>query len=143
MGRALELAVAAGDRGEVPIGAVVVRDNCEIANGANCVEACCDGMGHAEILAIRAAQQAVGDWRLTDCTLYVTKEPCAMCAGAAVNCRLGRVVFGVPDPRMGAAGSALDVTGFPGMLHRPAVTAGVLADECRELLQDFFRRRRK
>lgn len=143
MRRALELARAAGAAGEVPVGAVVVCCGREVAAASNCVEARHDATAHAEVLALQAAQQALGDWRLVECTLYVTKEPCAMCAGAAVNCRLGALVFGAGDPRMGAAGGALDVTAFPGMLHRVPVRSGVLADECLALLQEFFRRRRQ
>ena len=105
----------------------------------------CSGLdlSDAEMLAITQASAAIGDWRLTDCTLYVTKEPCAMCAGAMVNARLGACVFACPDPRMGAAGSALDVTAFPGMLHTVHVQSGLLADEARTLLQTFFRNRRR
>lgn len=143
MRRALECAAAAAAQGEVPVGAVVVRHGVEIASAFNAVEGACDAMAHAEVLALKRAQEAVGDWRLTDCTLYVSKEPCAMCAGAAVNCRLGTLVFGVGDPRMGAAGgSAIDVVRFPGMLHHMEVRGGVLAEECRTLLQEFFRQRR-
>ncbi len=142
MRRALEEAARAAAGGEVPVGAVVVCGGREIAAACNQVEARKDAAAHAEMLAMGQAAAALGDWRLEACTLYVTKEPCAMCAGAMVNARLGRLVFGVPDERAGAAGGALDVTGFPGMLHRVNVAGGVLADECRALLQEFFRRRR-
>ena len=143
MRRALELARDAASRGEVPVGAVVVSaDGVELAADANAVESLKDATAHAEVLALQAASRAFGDWRLEQCTLYVTKEPCAMCAGAAVNCRVGALVFGVSDPRMGAAGSALAITDFAGMLHRVPVRAGVCADECRQVLQEFFRARR-
>ena len=143
MRRALEMARDAASRGEVPVGAVVVSaDGVELASAGNAVESLKDATAHAEILALRAAAQSVGDWRLDSCTLYVTKEPCAMCAGALVNCRIGGLVFGVSDPRMGAAGGALSITDFPGMLHRVPVRSGVCAEECREVLQEFFRARR-
>ena len=143
MRRALELARSAASQGEVPVGAVVVSDDgVELAAAANAVETLKDATAHAEVLALQAASRAYGDWRLEHCTLYVTKEPCAMCAGATVNCRVGALVFGVSDPRMGAAGSALSITDFPGMLHRVPVRAGVCADECRQVLQEFFRARR-
>jgi tRNA(adenine34) deaminase len=140
---ALRLASDAAERGEVPIGAVVVYDGRIIARAHNQVETLCDATAHAEMIALTQAAAAVGDWRLNDCTLVVTKEPCAMCAGAMVNARLGRLVYGCPDPRMGAAGSALSITDFPGMLHRVDVTGGVLGDECQFIIQDFFRRRRR
>lgn len=139
---ALKLAREAASHGEVPVGAVVLHDGKIIARAYNQVELLKDATAHAEILALTQAEAAIGDWRLNECTLYVTKEPCAMCAGAMVNCRLGRLVFGCPDPRMGAAGSALAITSFPGMLHTVDVEAGLLADEARDILQDFFRRRR-
>jgi len=142
MRRALELAGKAAAIGEVPIGAVVVKDGREIASGYNQVECCKDARAHAEMLALGSAAEWLGDWRLDGCTLYVTKEPCAMCAGASVNARLSRIVFGVPDERSGGAGGALDITGFPGMLHQVEVRGGVLADECLELLQSFFKQRR-
>lgn len=139
---ALARAQQAEQQNEVPVGAVVVCDSAVIARACNQVEMLKDATAHAETIALTQAEASLGDWRLSDCTLYVTKEPCAMCAGAMVNCRLGRLVFGCPDPRMGAAGSALDVTGFPGMLHRVEVTSGILGDECLDILQTFFRRRR-
>ena len=143
MARALELAAEASALGEVPVGAVIVRNGVEIAAASNRVETLKDALAHAEILALRQAEAATGDWRLTDCTMYVTKEPCAMCAGATVNARLGQLVFGVSDPRMGAAGSALSITSFEGMLHRVQVRSGVMEAECREILQNFFRARRR
>ncbi|MBP5639232.1 MAG: tRNA adenosine(34) deaminase TadA [Victivallales bacterium] len=139
---ALTLAKKAASLGEVPVGAVVLHDGKIIARAYNQVEMLKDATAHAEILAITQAEAAIEDWRLTECTLFVTKEPCAMCAGAMVNARLGHLVYACPDPRMGAAGSALNITSFPGMLHTVEVTSGLLEDEAREILQDFFRRRR-
>jgi tRNA(adenine34) deaminase len=140
---ALREAQAAYEAGEVPVGAVVVFDGRVVARAHNQVELLKDATAHAEMIALTQASAAVGDWRLTECVLYVTKEPCAMCAGAMVNARLGRLVYGCPDPRMGAAGSALTVTDFPGMLHRVPVAGGVLETVCQALLQEFFRKRRQ
>ena len=142
MRKALGQARLAADAGEVPVGAVVVWEDRIVARAHNQVELLKDATAHAEMIALTQACSAVGDWRLTDCTLYVTKEPCAMCAGAMVNARLGRLVYGCADPRMGAAGSALTITDFPGMLHRVAVSGGILADECQIVLREFFRERR-
>ena len=143
MARALEVAREAGGRGEVPVGAVLVdSEGREVASAGNEVEARKDGTAHAELIVLQQGSARLGEWRLTGCTLYVTKEPCAMCAGAIVNCRVGLLVYGAPDPRMGAAGGALDITGFGGMLHRPKVLSGILADESSELLREFFRNRR-
>jgi len=140
---ALREAAAAGERGEVPVGAVVWCQGSVIARAGNQVEMLKDATAHAEMIVLTQAAAHLGDWRLTEATLYVTKEPCAMCAGAMVNARLGRLVFGCPDPRMGAAGSALDITGFPGMLHQVNVLGGMLDEECRDLIQAFFQRRRE
>jgi tRNA(adenine34) deaminase len=140
---ALREALAAAEAGEVPVGAVVVWDGRIVARAHNQVEMLKDATAHAEMIALTQASAAVGDWRLTECVLYVTKEPCAMCAGAMVNARLGRLVYGCADPRMGAAGSALTITDFPGMLHRVPTAGGVLESECRELLRNFFRKRRR
>jgi tRNA(adenine34) deaminase len=140
---ALRLAAQAEERGEVPVGAVVIHNHRIVARACNQVELLKDATAHAEMIALTQASAAVGDWRLTECTLVVTKEPCAMCAGAMVNARLGRLVYGAHDPRMGAAGSALNLTDHPGMLHRVTVVGGVLASECQALLQAFFRRRRQ
>jgi tRNA(adenine34) deaminase len=125
------------------VGAVVVWDGRVIARAHNQVEMLKDATAHAEMIALTQASAAVGDWRLTECILYVTKEPCAMCAGAMVNARLGRLVYGCPDPRMGAAGSALRITDFPGMLHAVEVEGGVLEVECQAMLREFFRQRRR
>jgi tRNA(adenine34) deaminase len=139
---ALRQAENAAADGETPVGCVAVKDGTVIARACNQVEKLKDATAHAEILALTQAAAAVGDWRLDGVTLYVTKEPCAMCAGAMVNSRVKKVVFGVADPRSGAAGSALDVTGFPGMLHNVEVNSGVLKDECLALLKEFFRQAR-
>ena len=138
MREALRQAARAYEAEEVPVGAVIVRDGRVIARAYNQVELLKDATAHAEMLAITAAEEAVGDWRLTDCTLYVTKEPCPMCAGAIVHVRLARVVFGASDLKAGAAGSVLNLLQFPALNHRCAITAGVREAECRALLQNFF-----
>jgi tRNA(adenine34) deaminase len=142
MGEALRQAAKAYELGEVPVGAVIVRAGRIIARAFNQVELLKDATAHAEMLAITQAENAVGDWRLTDCTLYVTKEPCPMCAGAVVHARLQRVVFGAPDPKGGAAGGALNLLQFPTLNHRCAITSGVRLDECRQLLKSFFQEQR-
>ena len=138
MGEALRQAAKAYEKEEVPVGAVVVRAGRVIARAFNQVEALKDATAHAEMLALTQAENAVGDWRLTDCTLYVTKEPCPMCAGAVVHTRLARVVFGAGDPKGGAAGGALNLLQFPTLNHRCEITSGVRAEECLALLRDFF-----
>ena len=143
MGEALRQARRAFDSEEVPVGAVVVREGRIIARAFNQVELLKDATAHAEMLAMTEAEQALGDWRLTDCTLYATKEPCPMCAGAIVQVRLARVVFGAPDPKGGAAGGALNLLQFPSLNHRCEITGGVLEAECRALLQSFFVRQRE
>jgi len=142
MGEALRQARRALAADEVPIGAVVVQGGRIIARAYNQVELLADATAHAEMLAITQAEMALGDWRLLDCTLYVTKEPCPMCAGAAVHARLQRVVFGAPDPKGGAAGSALNLLQFPTLNHQCLITSGVRTEECRALLRDFFQARR-
>ncbi|MFM7103200.1 MAG: tRNA adenosine(34) deaminase TadA [Verrucomicrobiota bacterium] len=142
MGEALRQARRALEAEEVPVGAVVVRQGRIIGRAWNQVEMLRDATAHAEMLALTQAQQAVGDWRLTGCTLYVTKEPCPMCAGAIVHTRCERVVFGAPDPKGGAAGGALNVLQFPTLNHRCVITAGVRLDECRHLLRSFFQAQR-
>jgi tRNA(adenine34) deaminase len=127
---------------DTPVGAIVVRGGEVIAHGRNEREHRQDPTAHAEVLALRAAAGAAGSWRVLDATLYVTLEPCAMCAGAIVLARVPRVVFGAPDPKAGAAGSVLDVLADPRLNHRPEVRGGVLADECGDLLRAFFRARR-
>ena len=129
---------------EVPVGAVVVHDGRVIARGYNQVEVLKDATAHAEMLCLTAAQQARGDWRLDDCTLYVTKEPCPMCAGAIVHCRPQRVVFGCPDPKTGAAGGWINLLqANPPLNHACEITSGVLGDECLGLIQGFFREARQ
>ena len=142
MGEALRQALRAYEAEEVPVGAVVVREGRIIARAFNQVELLKDATAHAEMLAITAAEEAVGDWRLNDCTLYVTKEPCPMCAGALVHARFGRVVFGVGDPKGGAAGGALNLLQFPTLNHQCDITRGVREEECRRLLQSFFAEQR-
>lgn len=140
--RALALAATAGEGGDVPVGALVVRDGTVLGEGANRTVRDQDPSAHAEMLAIRAASRALGSWRLTGCTLFVTLEPCAMCAGAIVLARLDRVVFGAWDDKAGMAGSVGDLLRHPRLNHRPEVRGGVLAAECGELLRDFFAARR-
>ena len=130
-------------RDEVPVGCVVVHDGMVVGRGHNQVEALQDATAHAEVVAIGAASNALGSWRLTDCTLYVTLEPCAMCAGAIVLARLGRLVYGASDPKAGACGSVLNVIAEPRLNHRVPLTRGVLEAECGELLREFFQRKRK
>ena len=139
---ALDQAAAAAVHGDVPIGAVVVRDGQVIAARHNERELTGDPTAHAEVLAIRDAANVVGHWRLLDCALYVTLEPCVMCAGALVNARIGRVVFGAADPKAGALVSLYQVCGDPRLNHRPPVVTGVRADEAGRLLRDFFATRR-
>ena len=138
MGEALRLAARAYEAEETPVGAVVVREGRIIARASNQVELLKDATAHAEMLALTQAEEVVGDWRLTDCTLYVTKEPCPMCAGAIVHVRLARVVFGAADPKSGAAGGVMNLLQHPSLNHRCDITAGVREQECRELLRAFF-----
>jgi len=139
---ALDEAERAAERGEVPIGAVLVRDDEAIAAAGNEREGRSDPTAHAEMLAMREAARVLGGWRIPDSVLYVTLEPCAMCAGAIVLARIPRVVYGAADPKAGAAGSVLDVLGEPRLNHRPRVEAGLLADEAAALLESFFAARR-
>jgi tRNA(adenine34) deaminase len=139
---ALDLARDAVKRNEVPIGAVVVRDGSILAAATNRTIRDQDPTAHAELLAIREASAKLDSWRLDDCTLYVTLEPCAMCAGAIVLSRMKRVVFGAWDEKAGMAGSVGDLLRHPKLNHRPEVRAGVLAEECGALLEEFFRRQR-
>lgn len=143
MQEALRLALKARAANEIPVGAVVVREGKIIARGYNQVELLKDATAHAEMLALTAAEAAVGDWRLTDSDLYVTKEPCPMCAGAAVHTRVRRVIFGCADERGGAAGSIVNLLQMPALNHHCQITAGILAAECASLLRDFFKERRK
>ncbi len=140
--RALALAKEAADAGEVPVGCVIVRGGEIIAEGRNRREADRHALAHAEMEAIDRACRHLGGWRLTGCTLYVTLEPCPMCAGAIVNARVPRVVYGAKDARAGAMGSVLNVNSYP-LNHKAEVHTGVCADACAEILRDFFRNRRK
>jgi tRNA(adenine34) deaminase len=142
MRRALELAEAARAREEVPVGAVLVRDGAILTEGSNEVETRQDATAHAEMLAIAEAQALLKTWRLTGTTLYVTKEPCPMCAGALAHVRVDRIVFGVSDPKAGACGGAFQLFDLPGLNHRCEITSGVLREESLAILQDFFRERR-
>ncbi len=143
MGEALRQATRAYEAEETPIGAVVVREGRIIARAYNQVELLKDATAHAEMLAVTQAENVVGDWRLTDCTLYVTKEPCPMCAGAIVHVRLARVVFGVGDPKGGAAGGIMNLLQWPSLNHKAEITRGVRENECRALLQSFFAEQRE
>ena len=142
MAEALAEAQAAADAGEVPIGAIAVAGGEIVGRGQNRVLRDTDPTAHAEIVAMRAAARAIGNYRLTECELYVTLEPCAMCAGAMIHARLNRLIYGASDPKAGAAGSVLEVLNHPRLNHQMAVAQGVLADECGSLLREFFRQRR-
>jgi tRNA(adenine34) deaminase len=143
MQAALAEARLAADAGEVPIGAAVVREGEIVAHGQNRVLRDLDPTAHAEIVALRAAASKLGNYRLTGCTLYVTLEPCAMCAGAMIHARLARLVFAAADPKAGAAGSVLSVLNHPQLNHQMQVEQGILADEAADLLRGFFRERRQ
>ena len=143
MRAALREAAASAAANEVPVGCVVVHEGVIIARGHNQVEALQDATAHAEILAIGAASNALGSWRLHECTMYVTLEPCAMCAGAIILARLGRLVYAATDPKAGACGSVLDVIHEPRLNHRVEITSGVLADECGAMLKAFFQKKRR
>jgi tRNA(adenine34) deaminase len=140
---ALRDARAAAEADEVPVGCVIVHDGLVIGRGHNQTETLQDATAHAEVVAIGAASSALGSWRLTDCTMYVTLEPCAMCAGAIVLARVPRLVYGAPDPKAGACGSVLDVIHERRLNHRVEVAPGVLAEECGELLRAFFAKKRR
>ena len=142
MREALALAREAALAGEVPVGAVAVLDGRVVAAGRNRVEELHSVSAHAEFEVVRQLEARRGDWRMSDVDLYVTKEPCPMCAGMLVNCRVRRIVFGVADPAGGGCGGALDVTGCPTLLWRPEVSGGILAEDARRLLREFFRTRR-
>src|SRR2546423_14900977 len=142
MQEALRLAMKALAAEEVPVGAIVVRDGKIISRAYNQVELLKDATAHAEMLALTQAEAAIGDWRLIDCDLYVTKEPCPMCAGAIVHTRIRRVIFGCGDPRAGAAGSLINLLPMPALNHRCQITSGVLQNECAAILQEFFRKQR-
>lgn len=143
MERALEEARVAESLGEVPVGAVIVHEGIVVARGGNRRESSLDPLAHAEVIALREAARALGRWRLFGCSLYVTLEPCAMCAGAAVLARIDGLVFGATDPKVGAAGSIYDIPRDDRLNHRMEVTGGVLAGDCSALLSRFFKERRK
>ena len=142
MSEALRMATRAFEAEEVPVGAVVVRSGRIIARAGNQVELLKDATAHAEMLAMTQAEAAIGDWRLNDCDLYVTKEPCPMCAGALVHVRMRRVIFGCEDLRGGAAGGLMNLLQNPALNHRCAITGGIMRDQCASLLQEFFRMKR-
>lgn len=142
MVQAMAEAQAAAAQGEVPVGAVVVRDGAILGRGQNRVIRDSDPTAHAEIVALRAAGRALGNYRLTGCTLYVTLEPCAMCAGAILHARIARLVYAADDPKAGACGSVLNVMNHPQLNHRVVAEAGLLAEECGAMLRDFFRAKR-
>jgi tRNA(adenine34) deaminase len=139
---AMDEAEQALEHGDVPIGAVIVAEDKLLSSAHNERERRQDPTAHAELIALRRAAELIGSWRVLDTTLYVTLEPCAMCAGAIVLARVPRVVFGAPDPKAGACGSVLDVLGEPRLNHRPLLTGGLLARECGDLLSRFFASRR-
>lgn len=143
MERAIELARKAAAQDEVPVGAVVYRGNRIIAEGYNLREASNDPVAHAELLAVSRAGRALGEWRLSDCSLAVTLEPCPMCAGALVNARLGRLVYGATDPKAGACESLFQITTDRRLNHEVEIVSGVLADRCGQLLKDFFKQKRE
>jgi tRNA(adenine34) deaminase len=142
MQAALELAAEAARRGEVPVGAVVVKDGAIIGRGFNRPITTCDPTAHAEIVALREAATALGNYRLGGCELYVTLEPCAMCVGAMVHARLARIVYGAADPKTGACGSIVDLPGLANFNHHGHFEGGILADECSGVLKRFFAERR-
>ena len=142
MREALELARQASKRGEVPVGAVIVREGMALSRSHNARESTKDATAHAEVLAIRSASRCAGDWRLTDTSLYVTLEPCPMCAGAIVLARIPRVVYAVSEPKFGAAGSVFNILQEARLNHRVDAVKGVLGEESRALLRSFFHERR-
>lgn len=143
MQRALDLARAAGEKGEIPIGAVVVYEGELVSEAANLKEANQDPLGHAEILAIRQASEKLGRWRLSGCTLYVTLEPCAMCAGAIIHARIDRVVYAATDPKAGAVRSLYQLLSDSRLNHSPVVHSGILEEQASEMLKAFFQRLRQ
>ena len=138
---ALDEAKIAAREGEIPVGAVIVKDGEVIASAHNNREATGDATGHAEVLAIRKACEALGGWHLEKCTLYVTLEPCPMCMGAIINSRMGKVVFGAKDAKAGACGSVIDLRSYP-LNHKPQIESGFMREECLALLSDFFKQKR-
>lgn len=142
MRMALREAVRASEAGEVPVGAVIVKDGEVIGKAHNQTETLQDPTAHAEVLAITQAANATGNWRLTDCTLYVTKEPCPMCSGAIILARIPNIIWGIDDPKRGGAASKFTILDDGDLNHRPEYRSGILEEECRFVIQDFFRRRR-
>ena len=142
MTRAIELAKIAAENGDVPVGAVIVKNDEVISEAYNLRENGGGTTAHAELLAIEKASSKLGSWRLSECDLYVTLEPCPMCAGAIINGRIDRVVFGAKDPRMGALGSVVDLNSYP-LGHKVEITAHLMEKECASLLTDFFEKKRK
>lgn len=143
MKEALDLAAIAGKNGDIPIGAVVVKDGRVIGRGYNKKEVAKDATMHGEMIALREAAKTLGHWWLEDCTMYVTLEPCSMCAGAMVNARLSKVVIGAKNPRFGACGSAINIPDGPSSNHKMEIVFGVMEEEGRKLLQEFFKNLRK
>lgn len=143
MEEALSLAHEAAEAGEVPVGAVIVKDGKVIASARNRTEEKKDPLAHAEMLAIQQALPAVGGWRLKDCDMYVTLEPCAMCAGAIVHARIRNLFIGTADPKTGACGSIMNIIADPHLNHHPQVTMGILGEECSAILKEFFRQLRR
>jgi tRNA(adenine34) deaminase len=143
MQEALAEAQTAADAGEVPVGAIILLNDEVIGRGQNRVLRDSDPTAHAEIVAMRAAARHLSNYRLTGCEIYVTLEPCAMCSGAMIHARIGRLVYGTADPKAGAAGSVLEVLNHPRLNHRMLLTGGVLSEPCAEMLRQFFRRRRE
>jgi tRNA(adenine34) deaminase len=143
MAEAIREARKAEEIGEVPIGAIIVRGDEIVGRGYNLRESSLDGTAHAEMIAIREASERLGAWRLLHCRLYVTLEPCPMCAGAIVQCRVPQVIYGAPDPKAGCAGTLMNLLQEPRFNHRTDITAGILQEECASLLTEFFRRLRK
>ena len=142
MREAMTLAQQAAERGEVPVGAIVVKDGEIIGRGSNAPIGMHDPSAHAEILAMRDAAKNIGNYRLVDCSLYVTLEPCAMCAGAIQHARIGKLIFGAKDPKTGACGSVINLMAEDKLNHHTDINAGILESECGQLLSDFFKQRR-
>jgi len=143
MSLAYNEALNAWKANEVPIGAVIVHEGQIVGTGHNQVESSNDPTAHAEMIAITQAANAIDDWRLNQTTLFVTKEPCPMCSGATIMSRMGRVVFAIPDPKMGGLGGAFNVNEYPGMNHTTTIESGVMEEECRELIRTFFQLKRE
>jgi tRNA(adenine34) deaminase len=139
---ALQLAQAAAQAGEVPVGAIVVKDGIVIGRGSNAPISSHDPTAHAEVIAMREAATHLGNYRLVDCTLYVTLEPCAMCSGAIQHARIAKLIYGASDPKTGACGSVVNLMNEPKLNHHTEVVGGFLAKECGEILSDFFKQRR-